>query len=189
MRANVYTVYQGKITITVATPRADGTPSAKFACAKIQEDYCARVRSLLKEHRHVDSSSLEYPATKRLQTYFPTLETDATKPLYALRELRPIGSPRDFNLEFMLDVMRIQYAFTLNLLPAAFLADEVVSEAIERHIEYAIHQLFEANDVPNIFIPGDDGVRAGDRTDIDILCELGPADGRRPVDMPAPSQG
>ncbi len=188
MKIWAYRIYPGTLTITVATPRAETAASTKFTAAKIHEDYCARVRAHLKEHRHVGTTSLQYPAAKRLQTYFPVFNSDTTKPLYALRELKPAGAPRDFNPEFMLEIMRIKYSFILNLLDAAFLADEIITEAIERHMEYAIDLLFDANSVPNAFIPGDDGQRPGDRTEIDILCELGPADGRDVVDIPTPAQ-
>lgn len=185
MKVQVYTTYSGTLIITAATPRAEAAPSFRFTNASIHEDYCAQVRALLKEHRHILGSSLEYPAAKRLQTYFPT---SGGNPLYAIRELMPAGSPRDVDPDFQLEIMRIRYSFMLNLLPAAFLADETIAEAIERHIEKAVHDLFIANGVPDVFIPGDEEQRPGERTDIDILCELGPASGRIGVDLPTPSQ-
>jgi hypothetical protein len=186
MRVQAYTAYSFNLTVTASTPRAQQGFSSMFTAGKIHEEFCARVRTLLKEHRHTGGDA--YPAAKRLQTYFPTFNSDATRPLYAIRELRPAGAPRDYIPEFSLEVMRIRYTGMLNILPAAFLADEVVAEALERHIEYAVHQLFEANGVPNSFIPGDEGIRPGDRTEIDILCEMGPASERTGVEIPTPAQ-
>jgi hypothetical protein len=184
MRIQAYTTYTGVLAITVATPRPEGVPSTRFTAAPIHEDYCAQVRALLKEHKHIDTSSLAYPAAKRLSTYFPAFEG---APIFALRQLIPAGSPRDIDPEFLLEIMRIRYEFLINLLPGAFLTDEVDAEAIERHVEYAVKRLFQVNGVPDVFIPGDTAARPGDRTDIDIVVELGGARDRTGVEIPTPA--
>ena len=184
MRVQAYTAYSGALVITVATQRIEAAPSSKFTAASIHEDYCARVRALLKEHRHIDTSAVAYPAAKRLQTYFPTHEGT---PLYSLRQLMPAGTPRDVDPEWQLEIMRIRYEFALNVLPPAALADETVAEAHERHLEKAVHDLFQANGVPDTFIPGDETLRSA-QTEIDIVVEMGVATTRTGMEIPTPAQ-
>lgn len=185
MRAWVYSAYSATLIVGVATPRDQALPSTKFQAATVHEDYAARVRALLKEHRHINASSLAYPAAKRLQTYFPVFPLVTGKPLYALREVKPAGCPRGVDGEW--EVMEVRYGLSINILPAAHLADEVTTEGIERHLEFAVTRLFSANDVPTVFIPGDQTLRPGDRTEIDIRVELGPATARDEIEIPTPS--
>lgn len=185
MKVQAYCAFQGTLQITVATQRAEPMASTRFTAATIHEDYAAQVRALLKEYRHVGATSLSYPATKRLSTYLPTHNGEQ---IFAIRELQPIGSPRDVDDQWQLEIMRIRYSFTLHLLPAAFLVNESVAEAMERHIEYAVRQLFLANGVPDVYIPGDQELRSGTGTEVDISCEMGPSSGRVGVEIPHPSQ-
>lgn len=184
MRVTVYSAYSGSLVIGVATPRDEALPSTKFQNATIHEDYAARVRALLKEHRHIGGSSLYYPAAKRLQNYFPVFPLVTGSPLYALRELKPAGSPRGVDGEW--EVMSIRYDFSLNLLPAAHMADEVTTEGIERHLEFAVSKLFQANGVEDNYIPGDQHLRPGVLTEIDIRVELGSATARESIEIPTP---
>ena len=192
MRIQAYTAYAGTFTITVATPRPDEAASAHFVAAKIHEDYCAQVRGLLREHKHILATSLAYPAAQRLQTYFPIFPASIGQPLYALRELIPAGAPRDIDAEFMLEIMRIRYGFTLVCLPAYSLADSTDAEAIERHMAYAVEKLLEANGLSTtvlqtkILIPGDNELISGEKTTISVICELGGASARQGVDIPSP---
>ena len=187
MRVQAYSAYAGTLQVTVATPRPDAAPSTHFTAASVHEDYCASVRALLREYKHVGESSVEFPAEQRIQSFFPTFTIGGiAKPLFALRELMPIGSPRDIDADFQLEVMRIRYQFHIVILPAAFAANSVDAEAIERHVEYAIRQLFQANTVPDVFIPGDSEDRPH-RSEIDIVCELGTATAKMGVDIPSPS--
>lgn len=185
MRIQAYTAYTGALTITVATPRPEAAGSIMFTAATIHEDYAANVRAVLEEHQHCGDTSLAYPAARRLSTYFPTAGSPAL-PLFALRMLRPMGSPRDIDAQFMLEIMRLRYAFLLVLLPPAFIASASIREAKERHLEYAINRLFDANGVPNTFIPGDQTLRNQAQSEIDIVCELGEASERVGVDIPSP---
>jgi hypothetical protein len=185
MKVQVYNAFSGVLIVTAATPRVEAAPSFRFTAAKIHEDFCAKVRGLLREHKHVGPMAEEQPAAKRLSTYFPAFEG---KPLFAIRELMPAGSSRDVDEAFQLEVTRIRYQFSLNLLSAFFLAEEDYAEALERHLEKAVNDLFEANGVPNVFIPGDEAVRPGDRTEIDILVEMGPATARTGAEIPSPAQ-
>jgi hypothetical protein len=116
-----------------------------------------------------------------LQTYFPT---HGGEPLFGILELIPTGSPRDIDEQWQLEIMRIRYGFTLNLLSAAFLAAADIRGAKERHVAYAVRQLFAANGVPDVFIPGDEDVRPGSGTDIDVVCEIATASGRLGVEIP-----
>jgi hypothetical protein len=184
MRVQVYSSYTGLVQITVATPRPENVPSVLFTAASVHEDYCARVRQLLREYKHVGESSLQFAAALRLQTYFPATND---KPFYALRELMPAGTTRDIDSEWQLELMRIRYRFHLALLPAAHQATDEEADAIERHIEYAIRRLFEVNSVaPKVFLPGDSADR-GYQSDVDIVCELGEAGARVGIDIPQPA--
>lgn len=187
MIIQAYLVETGVFTITLSTPRPDALASTKFVAGSIHDDYVARVRSLLKEHKHIGTTAQNFPAAKRLQNYLPIYPISTGKPLFALRELMPAGSQREVNGDFFQDETRIRYSFTLHRLPASFAADEIVAEGIERHMLYALRQLFSANDVPDSFIPGDDSLRPGDRTEIEMTCELGPSSGRGHAEIPTPA--
>lgn len=188
MRIQAYTAYTGTLTITVATPRPEEAASAFFVAGKIHEDYCAKVRAALEEHIHILAPGQQFPAAQQLQTYFPAATVGGVaQPLYALRELMPAGSPRDVDMDFFLEIMRIRYAFTLVLLPAAFAASGVLREGKERHLEYAVKKLFEAQSIPHTTIPGDNDILDGVSSHIGILCELGAASARQGVDIPQPT--
>lgn len=177
MRVHLYSVHPFTLTITVATPRA-ADASLLFTAARIHEDYAARVRWLLRHHRQVGPTAEAYPAAQRLTGHLPA-------GYYGLRSLQPAGAPRDIDTDFQLEITRIRYAGVLVDLPGCFQAG-IEGEARERHLEKAVKDLFQANDVPNDFIPGDDGRRDDTRTCIDIIAELGPSDGLIGADIPAP---
>ena len=86
------------------------------------------------EHKHVGETALAYPTAQRLQTYFPVFPLVTGTPLYALRQLQPAGSPRDIDRDFMLEIMRVRYQFTLVMLPAYHTANELDAEGIEHHV-------------------------------------------------------
>jgi hypothetical protein len=180
MRAQAYTLVNGVIVVTVATARSEPTGSAKFTAANIHHDYASQVRALLREHKHVGVSAEAYPAARRLQTYFPTHGGD---PLYSILELIPAGAPRDVDDAWQLEFTRLRYSITLNLLSAAFIADEQIAEGVERNVEYAVWRLFQANSLPGAYLPGDMTIRLGTGTEVDIMCELGPASGRHAVEV------
>jgi hypothetical protein len=185
MRVQAYLAYPFVVTVSASTPWAGGEYSTKFPNGKLHEELSARVRAVLREHKHLGGSVGDaYPAAQRLQTYFPVFNEDTTKPLYAIRELRPAGAPRDPTSDF--EIMRNRFSGLLLMLPWAFLADEEIAEARERNIEYAVQQLFAANNLKNAFIPGDETARPGEGTEIDILCEIGPASERGAADIPTP---
>lgn len=181
MKAPFHAAYSGTLTITISTPRARVAPSMKFTAASVHEDFTAAVRVAMREYKHCGPTSEFQPATLRIQNYFPTHEG---RPIYALRELSPDGSARSLVPEFMLEVMTVRYRFFLVLLPAALIADPQIVEAYERNIEYAVRKFFLASNIPDEFIPGDETLRPGDRSDISILCDLGASDGRITVELP-----
>ncbi len=183
MRIQAYTAYSATVTITVATPRAEPAPSTRFFFASIHEDYAASVAAALREHKHIGETALAYPAAARLQTYFPAV---AGKPVYAVRALVPAGAPRDIDADWQLEIMRLRYALELHLLPAAFAANAIDAEAISRNVQNAFRAVLEAAGLSDVFIPGDLEIRPGGRSDIDIICELGPASARQGFDIPAP---
>lgn len=175
MRIQAYDIHPFTVTVTVATPRDEATPSVFFVAASIHEDFVARVRHLAREHKQVGESSLAYPASARLSNYLPA-------GYYALRELAPGGAPRDIDAEFLIEVTRLRFTGILVDLPGCMAAG-VAGEARERHLEKAFKDLFKANDIPDEFIPGDSGVRDDNSTVIDIIAELGPAAGKHGYDI------
>jgi hypothetical protein len=181
MTVQAYAMLSGALQITVATYRSEPQASVKFTAANIHHDYMSQVRSLLREHKHVGVSAEHYAVSKRLQHYLPT---HGEAPLYAIRELIPAGTPRDIDDAWQLEITRMRYSLTVNLLPAAFIADEQIAEGVERNFEFAVLKLFEANGLPGTYTPGDTTIRAGNGTEIDIVCELGPASGRVGVEVP-----
>ncbi len=183
MRVQAYTSYSGFIVTTVATPRPPGTPSMIFAAATVHEDYAAQVRSLMEEHKHIEP---DLPAVGRIASYFPKFNG---LPIYAIRQIMPAGAPRDVDADFQLEIMRIRYQIQLELLPGAWLTEARIRNAMERNVTYATRQLYQANGLPDVYLPGDNGIRPaedGQRTEIDIVCELGVASARGPAEVPNP---
>ena len=184
MRIQAHTAYAGSFTATIATRRPEEAASALFTGAVIHEDWAAKVRAALKEHKHCMETSLAYPAAQRLQNYFPG---GLAAPYFAVRELKPAGSPRDISAEDMLEITRLRYDFFIVLLPAYFAATEPVGDAIERHVEKAAYDLFAALNIPNTHIPSDNAILPGEGTYINLVCELGPAAQRAGIDIPQPA--
>lgn len=192
MRVQAYAAYAGSLIVTVATPRPETAPSTIFTAASIHEDFCAKVRVVMQEHKHIEATALAWPVAQRIQTYLPTYQF---APIYALRQLMPAGAPRDIDQNFQLEIMRIRYEFMLVRLPASFICDQLLAEGQERNMEKAVNDLFAANSVPNSFIPGDSGIRneqdvnVPTRSEIDIVCEMGPAigNGRAGFEMSVPT--
>ncbi len=181
MRVQAYTATSATLLVTIASPRG-ATASVFFKAAKVHEDFAAAVRALLREYKHIAPTCDSFPVAARIQSYFPVFNG---RPLFAVRQLMPAGAPRDIDQDFNLEVMRIRYQLELNILPPAWQASEPIGDAIERHVESAVRELFKANGVPDVYLPGEEGLRIEDRTEIDIICETGLATGRGPVEIPA----
>lgn len=193
MIIQAYTAYSGIFTIAVSTVRPQAARSTQFIAATLHEDYAAKAAALLEEHIHIFPTDQAYPMAARLQNYFPTATVGGqTVPIYAMKELMPAGAPRDIDAQFMLEITRLRYQFSIVLLKAAFATTAVGRNAISRAIEFAIKSLFDANSLPSTYIPGDNAIRPENAdttlgpTDIDIVCELGAATQRTGVDIPDP---
>lgn len=186
MRVQAYTQYPVSVTITVCTPRSEPGASTVFYAASIHEDYCAKVGVALREYKHVGSDAQSWPASSRLQTYLPRF---LGSPIYAFKQVMPGGVFRDVDAVWQLEVMRIRYEFVVNLLPGAFLGTDIECEAISRNVQSAIKGLFDALSIPSVYIPGAAAadIRLGDRSDIDIIAEVGPASARGAVEIPPPA--
>lgn len=193
MRIQAYLAYSGVFTVTVSSVRPGEARSTLFTAAKQHEDFAAKVRGLLEEHIHIAPTDRAYPPASRLQYYFPTATVGAnTLPIYAMKEIMPAGTARDVDAQFMLEIMRIRYQFSIALLQEAYAVSAQYRSAIERAIEFAVQSLFAANSVPWVYVPGENTIRPENNdttagpTDVDILCELGPATMRSGVDIPDP---
>jgi hypothetical protein len=174
MKIREYNLYPFAFAFTLATPKPDGAFSTVIQAAKIHEQYVSQVRAVLREFKHIDPTTKQIPAALRLDNYFPTANGS---PLYALRTLTPAGTSREVDTDFWQDVTRIRYTGLLVFLPAALQADERLAFAVERHLEKAMLDLLTHLGLPTTFIPGDDTTRPGEGTVIDIIAELGPAEG------------
>ncbi len=193
MRIQAYLAYSGVFTVTVSTIRPEAARSTLFTAATAHEDFAAKVRGLLEEHIHIAPTDRAFPDAKRLQYYFPVATINGVaRPIYAMKELMPAGAPRDVDANFMLEITRLRYQFSIALLKEAFAVTPTYRSAIERAIEFAVQSLFFANTVPWVYAPGDETVRPQNPnsttgpTDVDILCELGPASQRQGIDIPDP---
>lgn len=184
MRIQAYTAYTGVLTLTLCTIRPQEAPSALFTGAKIHEDWTAKSRAALKEYKHCGDASQAFAERVRLQNYFPG---GLTAPYYALRQLKPAGSPRDIDSDWNLEITRMRYEFFLVFLPAYFAAAEPQGDAIERAMEKAVYDLFGYLQIWNTHIPGDNAVLPGEGTYLNTVCELGPATQQQGIDIPSPT--
>lgn len=179
MIVQVYNQYSAQLTITVSTQRVEAAPSHRFVHAKFHEDMAGSIRLALKEWKHTPKSTMLVRPEFRISTYFPQHEGS---PYYALNQLMPAGAPRDVDQDFQLELTRLQFALTIDVLGAARRGDEILAEGLERNVEYAAAMVLRAQQVPFVFIPGDEGTRPESGTDVDILCQLGPATARTGVE-------
>lgn len=182
MRIAEYNLFPFTINITLATPRPQGAPSTVIVAAKKHEEYASAVYGALREFKHVDVSpdfsSSKVPAELRLSNYLPTSNYAGKQiPLYEIKVLAPAGFLREVDVDFWQDVGRLRYTGLLSLLPSFISAEERVAFAFARHLEFAVDGLFTYLQLPTTFIPGDDADRPDDRTVIDIIAEIGPAEG------------
>ncbi len=181
MRIGEYNQFPFAFNITLSTPRPQGAPSTVIVAAKKHEEYASAVYAAMREFKHVDVapefSSSKCPAAIRLSTYLPTSNYGGRQiPLYEIKVLAPAGFLREVDPPFQ-DIGRIRYTGMIALTAAFISADERVAFAFSRHIENAVHGLFTYLQLPTLFIPGDDEDRPEDRTIIDMVADIGPAEG------------
>lgn len=180
MRIQEFSLYEATLTLTVSTPRPEGTPSHIIPGAKLHDEIAAQVRGLLREYKHIAPTAARVAPAATIGTYLPTA---SGAPLYHLRALEPAGSLIEVNEDFMLDLLRLRWAASFVLAPGFFAAAEGLALAFEENWQRAFQGLLTANGVAQVFIPGDEDRRPGDRTEIDLILELGAASARLGYDI------
>lgn len=158
MEITEYDYHGFTLSITVATQRPEAAPSGILVAGKMHDEYAARVRALLREFRATDPSA----GVKNLS---------ALLTYYRITKMQPAGSAREVQGNY--DLLRLQFSAEFTTIDAAQIGDERAVFAFERNIEKAVDDLFAANEIPNAFIPGEEGV-LGDSY-IQVLCTMGPA--------------
>lgn len=174
-------LYECFLNITVSSPRPEGMPAHIIANGALHDEIAAQVRAAMREYRHLGENEGWVASALQVQTYLPS--TGGNK-FYAVRQLYPAGSIIAVDEDYFFDVLRIRYSLVFAVLPGSLQADARTGEAHERHWQKAFKDmLVTGNSLQNVFIPGDDDRRPGDRTEIDITLEMGAAQGRLPYDL------
>lgn len=169
----VHSLYEAFVNYTVASPRPEALPSHIIANAALHDELAAKLRTALREYRHLSDNSDWVPASQQVSTYLPTGTAGV---YYAVRTFDPAGSLVEVNEDFMLDVLRVRYNLVFAVLPAALMSTE--GEAFERYWQKAFKALLVTGaGFPStmVFIPGDKTDRDDNATTLDIQLELGAA--------------
>lgn len=180
MRIQEYSTYEAYLNITVSSPRPEGVPSHIIPGAKLHDQIASQVRGLLREYKHVSPTSTMVSASASVMHGLPQKNGGA---IYAVRTLIPAGSVVEVNEDYMLDVLRLRYAITFVLTSGALCSNEGLAFAFEENFQRAFKTLFRANELNSVFIPGDEDRRPGDRTEIDLILEVGGAAARLGYDV------
>lgn len=135
MQITEYNYYDATLSITIATQRPEAAPSTVLAAATLHEEYAAQVRGVLREYKRGLDSYLSY---------------------YEILKIHPAGGSRDIDRDFNQDLTSLSFMIGIGLTAAAHIADERLVFAFERNIEKAVRDLFAANGLPDLYIPGDD---------------------------------
>ena len=179
MRIQEYSTYEAYLNLTIASPRPEGAPSHIIPSAKLHDQLASQVRGILREYKHTGLTE-GVAATATIATYFPQQNS---KPIYRILALVPAGSITDSDQELLFDGMRMRYAVTFCILPGALSASESLAFAFEENFQRAFQSLLVAQGMTDIFIPGDEDRRPGDRTEIDVMLELGGGSARLGYDV------
>jgi hypothetical protein len=164
------------VNITVTTPHDESLPATIIPAAGLHDEIAATVEAALEEYQHLADHETWVPAAKRLSTYFTA---NGAGDFYAVRSLVPAGSIVEVDGDSLLDVMRIRFALVFAVLPASLQADPRTGKAYARHFQAALKGLLVTGwSLSPVFIPGDKDRRPGDRTEIDVMLEMGGAQGR-----------
>ncbi len=163
---NEYRYYAATLIVGIHTPRLNPTPPTVFLAGNLHAELSAKVRSALREYRTVEQT------TTGLSAYLPVAQS---LPLYGIRLIQPMGSPRSVDQDFDLEITSMRFALGIAMLESTFTVDDAISFAIERNVEKAANDLFKALSIPcaDVTIPGDEK-QLGD-TYVDVMCEVGPA--------------
>lgn len=164
------------INIVVASPRPEGVPAHIIPAAALHDEIASTIEAALDEYKHLGENEQWVAPAKQLATYFTA---NGAGDFYAVRALMPAGTLIEVNEDFLLDVYRLRFSLIFAILPASLQADERTGKAFPRHWQAAIKDLLTTGySLQNVFIPGDEDRRPGDRTEIDIQLELGGYQGR-----------
>lgn len=165
------------VNVVVSSPRAENVPSTLIPSAEKHDEIAATIEAACAEWQHLAEHESWVPAARQLATH---LSTAGAGGFYAVRSLMPAGSIIEIDQDYLLDVMRIRFALVFAVLPPAIMADARTGHAYARHWQAAFKGLLTGTawSLPDVFIPGDNDRRPGDRTEIEVTLELGGYQGR-----------
>lgn len=163
------------VNIVVSSPRPEAAPAHIIPNAALHDEIASQVEAALEEYKHLGDNEGWVPAAQQIATYLPAT---SGRVFYAVRSLKPAGSIVEVDQDFFLDLLRIRFSLVFAILPGSLQADERTGKAFNRHWQKAFKDLLKAGYALNdVFIPGDTDRRPGDRTEIDIMLEMGGAQG------------
>jgi hypothetical protein len=164
------------INVVVSSPRPEAVPAHIIPAAAVHDEIASTVEAALQEYKHLGENEGWVATAKQLATYF---SANAAGNFYAVRALTPAGSIVEVDQDFMLDVLRIRFSLIFAVLPASLMADERTGHAFNRHWQKALKDLLVTGyGLQDVFIPGDQDRRPGDRTEIDVTLEMGGSSGK-----------
>lgn len=164
------------VNVVVSSPRSEAAPSTLIPSAALHDEIAATVEAALEEYQHLGEHDSWVPAAKQLATYFAL---NGAGGFYAVRSLVPAGSIIEINEDYLLDVMRLRFALVFAVLPPSLQVDPRTGKAFARHFQAAFQKLLVTGwSLTPVFIPGDEDRRPGDRTEIEVIVEMGGASGR-----------
>lgn len=179
-----YTGYDCFLNFVVSSPRPEGIPSTISPNAKMHNQLASTLRGHLREFKHRFENGRWVPTVMQINTYLPPTSGD---PYYALRKLQPLGSMPEVLEKYFLDILRIRYGLFFVVNTAGVLAAENTGLTFEFHWENAWKNLLIARGMKYLFTSEDEESMNGDRTEIQISLEVGPASAQQNFDVPVPS--
>lgn len=170
------------VNVVVSSPRPEAVPAHIIPNAQAHDEIASTIEAALEEYQHLGENEIWVPPAKQVQTYLNT-STGAGGQFYAVRALTPAGSIVEVDEEFFLDILRIRFSLTFAVLPGCMQADPRTGKAFNRHWQAAFKGLLTTGwSLSSVFIPGDEDRRPGDRTEIDVMLEMGGYSGRLRID-------
>ena len=164
------------INIVVSSPHPEAAPAHIIPGAAEFVEIASKIEAALEEYKHLGEHDTWVASAKQLATY---LTANGAANFYAVRSLTPAGSLTEVDDALLFDIHRIRFALVFAILPGALQADEREAHAYARHWQRAVKDLLVTGyGLANVFIPGDQDRRPGDRTEIEVMLELGAAHGR-----------
>jgi hypothetical protein len=174
------------VNIVVSSPRDANVPSTIIPSADKHDEIAATCEAACAEWQHLAEHETWVPAARQLATH---LAAGGAGGFYAVRALTPAGHLVEIDGDYLLDVMRLRFALVFAVLPPALQADPRTGHAYARHWQAAFKRLLTGTawSLNDVFIPGDNDRRPGDRTEIEVTLELGGYQGRLRHEMPPPA--